>query len=77
MKQKYEKPMLYKEEFTLENTIAACVVVTKEPSILEHCSYVPEGLGFPIFAEDWSSCYMDGTYFDTCYYEGANNLFNS
>ena len=77
MKRKYEKPMLLKEEFSLENTIAACAVKTKSPSQLEQCSYTPEGLGFAILAEKWTNCTYGGNYFNGCYYEGANNLFSS
>lgn len=77
MKKKYEKPMLLKEEFTLENTIAACAVVNQQPSQIEQCSYSPDGLGFAIFAEKWTSCTHDGKYYNGCYYESANNLFSS
>ena len=77
MKRKYEKPMLLKEEFTLESPIAACAVSNPLPSQIEQCAYDPDGLGFTIFAEKWASCTHGGTAFNGCYYESANNLFSS
>lgn len=77
MKRKYEKPMLLKEEFTLESTIAACAVSNPLPSQIEQCAYDPDGLGYTIFAEKWASCTHGGTAFNGCYYESANNLFSS
>ena len=77
MKRKYEKPMLLKEEFTLESTIAACAVSNPLPSQIEQCAYDPDGLGYTIFAEKWASCTHGGTAFNGCYYESSNNLFSS
>lgn len=77
MKRKYEKPMLLKEEFTLESTIAACAVSNPLPSQIEQCAYDPEGLGYTIFAEKWASCTYGGEHSASCYYDSANNLFSS
>ena len=77
MKRKYEKPMLLREEFSLENTIAACAVKNPQPSVPEQCSYQIDGLLFPVFAEKWASCTLDNKYYNGCLYDGPNTLFSS
>lgn len=77
MKRKYEKPMLLKEEFSLENTIAACKVKNPQPSELEQCAYIIDGLDYMVFASDWASCKQDGYFIADCVQAGLNNLFSS
>lgn len=81
MKRVYTKPALVKECFEVESQIAlTCAVITNNASLVLQCNYEPDGLGFFIFGEGWSSC-IDGQYKDGsgsyCYHAGANNLFQS
>lgn len=80
MKRVYKKPVLLKERFDIESQIAGCTLVTKSATLLEQCNYQPDGLGFYIFAEGWSSC-IDQQFADDnaiyCYHAGVNNLFSS
>ena len=80
MKRTYKKPLLLKERFDIESQIAGCVIINNDASLYEQCSYEPDGLGYYIFAESWSSC-IDQKFADDnviyCYHAGVNNLFNS
>ena len=84
MKRAYAKPALIKETFELETQIAySCKVVTKTMSLAQQCNYEPNGLGYYIFAEGWTSCVDQQITEDSadsviyCYHAGINNLFNS
>ena len=77
MKRKYEKPMLLKEEFSVDGMIASCAVQNPLPTQAEQCAYLPEGLGYTVFGEAWPTCTYGDVYFDGCYYESVNNLFSS
>lgn len=80
MKRTYNKPVLLKECFDVESQIAGCTIVNNDASLYEQCAYEPDGLGFKIFAESWSSCTgqkIDDNNEIYCYHAGVNNLFNS
>lgn len=80
MKRTYKKPLLLKERFDVESQIAGCVLITKTATLYEQCSYEPDGLGYYIFGENWSSCVDSQVGEDNaiyCYHAGINNLFSS
>lgn len=84
MKKEYQRPILIKEQFCVEDWIAACAVENKNPSLSESCSYTPPNVGLPIFAGDWASCLVSEDNYETsvgsdifCLHAGMNNVFGS
>jgi len=83
MKRTYSKPALFKEAFEPDDQLATtlnCTIITRTSSLALQCNYEPDGLGYYIFAEGWTSC-VDSQIEDGnviyCYHAGVNNLFNS
>ncbi|MBQ4566198.1 MAG: hypothetical protein IJA48_07600 [Oscillospiraceae bacterium] len=84
MKKEYQRPILIKEQFCVEDWIAACAVENKNPSLSESCSYTPPNVGLPIFAGDWTSCLVSEDDYETsvgsdifCLHAGVSNVFGS
>ena len=84
MKKEYQKPVLIKERFCVEEWIASCVVENPNASLTECCSYTPPNLNVNIFTSEWTSCLISegdfGELIDSdilCLHAGMNNVFGS
>lgn len=85
VKKTYEKPQLIKENFSVEEWIASCSTINTNASLGDFCSYTPENLQIPLFADGWGSCVLPESQFGSlafgfeqlCLHAGLNNVFSS
>ena len=83
MKKVYQKPVLLKEKFQMEEMIAACSVINNNMTQTDECNYALPGLPYPLFLDGWQSCWLDVEDYEKsglttlCKAPGANNLWSS
>lgn len=83
MKKVYQKPVLLKEQFRMEEMIAACAVINSNPTQSQECNYQAPGLMYPLFSTDWQACGFFAEDLEKqglttlCKAPGASNLWSS
>lgn len=83
MKKVYQKPVLLKEKFQMEEMIATCEVINTNLTEGDQCNYSLPSLAYPLFVNGWESCFLfiedyQESGLDTlCKAPGANNLWSS
>lgn len=84
MKKVYQKPVLLKEKFQMEEMIAGdCGVINNNMTQSDECNYLLPNVPAPLFATGWQSCYFFIEDYEKsgltslCKSPGTNNLWSS